>query len=46
MFLWLIPLTLMMHNFWDADAAHKQIQTIMFFKNVALMGTMWLIVGM
>jgi len=46
MFLWLIPLTLMMHNFWAADAAHMQIQTIMFFKNVALMGTMLLIVGL
>lgn len=46
MFLWLIPLTLMMHNFWDADAAQRQVQTIMFFKNVAIMGTMLLIVGM
>lgn len=46
MFLWLIPLTLMMHNFWDADAAQQQIQTIMFFKNLAIMGAMLLIVGM
>jgi len=46
MFLWLIPVTLVMHNFWDADAAHKMMQSIMFYKNVALMGTMLLIVGL
>ena len=45
-FLWLIPVTLVMHNFWAADAAHQMTQQIMFFKNVALMGTMLLIVGM
>jgi len=46
MFLWLIPVTLTMHNFWDADAAHKMIQSIMFYKNTAIMGTMLLIVGL
>lgn len=46
MFLWLIPVTLVIHNYWDADAAHKMTQSIMFFKNVALMGTMLLIVGL
>jgi len=46
MFLWMIPLVLYMHPFWNADAAHKMLQSIMFYKDVALMGTMLLIVGM
>lgn len=41
MFLWLIPVTLMMHNFWAiSDPTMHQINQIMFMKNVAIMGAM------
>jgi putative oxidoreductase len=46
LFLWMIPVTLMMHDFWNmADAMQARIQMIMFNKNVALMGTMLLIMA-
>jgi putative oxidoreductase len=38
--LFLVPVTLMMHNFWAAsDAMTAQMQTAMFIKNTALLGT-------
>jgi putative oxidoreductase len=44
MFLWLIPVTLMMHNFWAiSDPTMHQINQIMFMKNVSIMGAMLLI---
>lgn len=39
-FLFLIPTTLIFHNFWAADAAQVQGQTIHFLKNVCIMGGM------
>ena len=37
--LFLIPVTLAMHNFWDVpDPAAAQMQQIMFMKNLALLG--------
>lgn len=36
--LYLIPVTAIFHNFWSADEASKQLQTIMFLKNVAIFG--------
>jgi len=39
-FLFLIPTTLIFHNFWDAAAAQKQMQTIQFMKNLCIMGGM------
>lgn len=39
-FLWLIPVTLMFHNFWAADAAQYQNQFNHFMKNVTIMGAM------
>jgi putative oxidoreductase len=37
--LFLVPVTLAMHNFWDVpDPAAAQIQQIMFTKNLALLG--------
>lgn len=38
LFLYLIPTTLIFHNFWAADAAHRQDQMINFLKNLAIMG--------
>jgi putative oxidoreductase len=37
--IFLIPVTLMMHRFWDAtDPAFAELQTISFMKNTALLG--------
>jgi len=40
MFLFIIPTTLIFHNFWAADAASAQNQMIHFMKNVTIMGGM------
>jgi putative oxidoreductase len=40
LFLFLIPTTLIFHNFWAADAAQVQSQTIHFMKNLCIMGGM------
>ena len=39
-FLFIIPTTLIFHNFWAADAAHAQNQMIHFMKNLTIMGGM------
>lgn len=38
LFIYLIPTTLIFHNFWAVDAAHQQEQMINFLKNLAIMG--------
>ncbi len=40
LFLWMIPVTFIFHNFWAVPAAEQQIQQIMFLKNLGLMGGM------
>ena len=40
LFLWMIPVTFMFHNFWTMAPADQQLQTIMFMKNLGLMGGM------
>lgn len=40
MFLFLIPVTLVFHNFWAAPAAEAQMQMIQFMKNLSIMGGM------
>lgn len=40
LFLWMIPVTFLFHNFWSMPAAEQQIQMIMFMKNLGLMGGM------
>lgn len=44
-FLWLIPVTLVFHPFWLADAAQAQNQMNHFLKNLAIMGAMLYIVA-
>lgn len=39
-FLWLIPVTLMFHNFWAVEAAQAQDQMIHFMKNLGIIGGM------
>ena len=42
--LFLIPVTLMMHNFWNiTDPAMKQMQMAMFMKNISMLGAALLI---
>ncbi len=42
--IFLVPVTLAMHNFWDvADPMAHQIQRIMFMKNLSMLGTALLI---
>jgi len=38
LFLWMIPVTFIFHNFWASPAAEKTVQSIMFYKNLGLMG--------
>ena len=45
LFLWMIPVTLIMHNFWALPEAAKQIQMSMFMKNISMMGGMLLIIA-
>ncbi|QDU63815.1 Inner membrane protein YphA [Planctomycetes bacterium Pan216] len=43
--LFLIPATLVFHDFWAVPAEQVQMQTIQFLKNVGLMGAMLLVIG-
>jgi putative oxidoreductase len=36
--LYLIPVTLLFHDYWNADAASRQLQMLFFFKNLAIFG--------
>ena len=38
LFLFLVPATLIFHNFWTYPEAQQQMQKIMFLKNLAIMG--------
>lgn len=40
LFLWMIPVTLIFHDFWAVPAEQKMVQQIMFQKNLAMMGAM------
>lgn len=40
-----IPATLIFHNFWALEGMEQQMQQIMFFKNLAIIGGLLLVVG-
>lgn len=40
LFLWMIPVTLIFHNFWAVPVDQKMVQQIMFQKNLAMIGAM------
>jgi len=40
LFLWMLPVTFMFHNYWAMPADQQMIQQIMFMKNLGLMGGM------
>ncbi len=36
-----VPVTLMMHDFWNAEAEAKQNEMIQFMKNMVILGASW-----
>jgi putative oxidoreductase len=44
--LFLIPTTLIFHNFWAAEAAQQQNQMIHFMKNLAIMGGLFMVTAL
>ena len=44
--LFMIPTTLIFHNFWAVDAAQAQAQTIHFMKNLAIMGGLLYVIAL
>ena len=46
LFLWMIPVTFLFHNFWAVPADQQMIQQIMFMKNLGLMGGMLILMGL
>lgn len=40
LFLYLIPVTYIFHNFWAVQGQEQQVQMVNFLKNVAIMGAM------
>jgi len=42
--LFLIPTTIIMHQFWFIEGSMKELQTIMFLKNLAILGGLFMIV--
>ena len=46
LFVWMIPVTLLYHNFWAAEPAQLFNQTNHFMKNLAIMGALLHLAGM
>ena len=44
-FVYLIPVTFMIHNFWASPAAMQQDQMVHFMKNLAIMGGLLILAG-
>ncbi len=40
LFLWMIPVTLVFHNFWAAPADQQQIEMVNFLKNLSITGAL------
>ena len=45
LFLFLIPTTLLFHDFWSFDGQERQMQMVSFLKNLAIMGGLSLLLG-
>lgn len=43
LFLWMIPVSFLFHNYWSMEGPAVMANQVNFLKNVALMGTMFLI---
>ena len=46
LFVWMIPVTLLYHNFWSAEPAQLFNQTTHFMKNLAIVGALLHLAGM
>ncbi len=46
LFIWMIPVTLIFHNFWTATPDAVMVQSIMFYKNISIMGGLLMVVGL
>ncbi len=44
--IFLIPATLIFHNFWAFEGMERQMQMIMFMKNLAILGGLLLVLGL
>jgi len=44
--IFLIPATLIFHNFWTYQGMEQQVQMIMFMKNLAIMGGLGMMIGL
>lgn len=42
---YLIPVTLVFHHFWDLTGLEQQTQIAQFMKNLAIMGGLWVVVA-
>lgn len=45
LFLFLIPTTLIFHNFWNNPPAEQMLQMMMFMKNIGIMGGLLYVIG-
>ncbi len=45
LFLYLIPITLIFHNFWASHGVEAQMQMVNFLKNIAIMGGLLMVAG-
>lgn len=45
LFVYLIPVTLIMHNFWSVSATQMNMQLVNFLKNLAIMGGLSMLAG-
>lgn len=45
LFIYLIPVTYLFHDFWNATAAAQQVQMLFFLKNLAIMGGLLYVVS-
>lgn len=45
LFLYLIPVTLIFHDFWNFDEPQRHSQTIEFLKNLTIIGGLWCLIG-
>jgi putative oxidoreductase len=46
LFLYLIPTTLVFHDFWNYEGPAQKMQMINFMKNLAIMGGLWMVIGL
>jgi putative oxidoreductase len=46
LFLWMIPVTFLFHNYWAMPAEQQMIQQIMFMKNLSIMGGLLIVMGL